>query len=288
MKNKISFSIPGLFLLRKLNVAFVNILMKKPYMFNEDVEIGSVYGCFPCSWNGGRGEIWGEFSLAEFDNTVSFFNQKNIQVRLTLTNQFLKEDDMFDYVGNLLCSTINKYKINAANVRSQILWKYLDDAYPQIQKIMSTTLRISDVNEINEISKNNLLVPDYSIVNNFEVLSQLKNVHNIELLCAEPCHPNCEYRHLHQANSDAVQRYLAGRKFECPYGEYRKTLKELKEHPNYVSLERMRTEYRNLGINQFKISGRQSDPMTVIEHYVEYLIKPEYKDEVRIDLLRSI
>lgn len=288
MEKKINFSIPGLFLLNKLNVTLVEILRKKPFVLNDDVVIGSVYGCFPCSWNGGRGEVWGDFSFDEFENLVRFFNENNIQIRLTLTNQFLKEEDTFDYVGNSLCKIIDKYKINAVNVRSPILWEYLDRTYPQLQKIVSTTLRVSDVNKINEITEKNLLVPDYSIVNNFKILSQLKNVHNIELLCAEPCHVNCQYRHLHQANSDAVQRYLTGQRFECPYGEYRKTLKELMDHPNYISLDKMRKEYKEIGINQFKISGRQSDPMTVIEHYVNYLIKPEYKDEVRIDLLRSV
>ena len=58
--------------------------------------------------------------------------------------------------------------------------------------------------------------------------------------------------------------------------------------PNYISLERIRNEYLNKGFSKFKISGRQSDPRTVIEHYVEYLIKPEYQDEIRLDLLNVL
>lgn len=123
MEQKISFSLPGLYLLNKLNRTLIRILDERPFVLNDDVRIGSVYGSFPCEWNGGRGEIWGRYSFNEFDETVKMYNSHGIQVRLTFTNQFVEEEDLNDYIGNSLSEILynNNEIINAVNLRSPVL-----------------------------------------------------------------------------------------------------------------------------------------------------------------------
>lgn len=40
-----------------------------------------------------------------------------------------------------------------------------------------------------------------------------------------------------------------------------------------------------MGFNNFKIEGRVLSKPNVIESYVYYLVKPEYRDRVRLDML---
>ena len=42
--------------------------------------------------------------------------------------------------------------------------------------------------------------------------------------------------------------------------------------------------YADMGYEHFKIEGRTMHPMNVIESYVYYMAKPEYKDMVRLKL----
>ena len=54
---------------------------------------------------------------------------------------------------------------------------------------------------------------------------------------------------------------------------------------HYVSIDDIRDVYLPLGINKFKISGRSDHPVNIIENYVNYFVKPEYRDTVRNKLL---
>ena len=40
-----------------------------------------------------------------------------------------------------------------------------------------------------------------------------------------------------------------------------------------------------MGYENFKIEGRSVPDVNVLENYVYYMIKPEYRDEARLDML---
>jgi hypothetical protein len=42
------------------------------------------------------------------------------------------------------------------------------------------------------------------------------------------------------------------------------------------------------GFREFKIEGRKLNQYEVIEYYIYYLVKPEYRDKVRVDLIFEI
>jgi hypothetical protein len=52
-------------------------------------------------WNGGRC-ITGDFLLAEAINTIEEYNNRNIAIRFTYTNNSLTEDLYLDKVCNLM------------------------------------------------------------------------------------------------------------------------------------------------------------------------------------------
>jgi hypothetical protein len=63
--------------------------------------------------------------------------------------------------------------------------------------VNSTTLGITDIDQVNNISKNEIYVLYYGKNNDNNYLKSLKYPENIEILCAETCIPNCPYRSKH-------------------------------------------------------------------------------------------
>ena len=47
----------------------------------------------------------------------------------------------------------------------------------------------------------------------------------------------------------------------------------------------MRNELLPIGLNKFKLSGRNSSLRMVIENYTRYFVKPEFQDEIRLELI---
>ncbi|WP_347492698.1 hypothetical protein [Ruminococcus flavefaciens] len=43
-----------------------------------------------------------------------------------------------------------------------------------------------------------------------------------------------------------------------------------------------------MGFNQFKIEGRTFDIFNLMEHYLYYMVKPEYINKARLTLLRNM
>jgi hypothetical protein len=43
-----------------------------------------------------------------------------------------------------------------------------------------------------------------------------------------------------------------------------------------------------MGFEQFKIEGRTFETFNLLEHYMYYMIKPECRDEARLEFLRLL
>ena len=52
MEEKILLSLPGLYQFTNLNLATIDLMEQVPEKFNQDVVVDSMYGSFPCTWNG--------------------------------------------------------------------------------------------------------------------------------------------------------------------------------------------------------------------------------------------
>lgn len=290
--NKIEISLPGLYYLSSLNVKIIELMEKHPEKFNDNIFIGSVYGSFPVIWNGGR-PLEGDFTCLDVANAVKFYNSRGIKVRYTFTNLFCGGDRVYDTKGNRIlqitkeCQTL-KNEINVANPE---LRKYFEENYPEFGLITSTTLCLKEVEEIDKASEKGLVVPDYSINDNFEKLSMLKHPENIELVATETCTDNCPVRPKHYVSQSTSQLIENENPIICYLVEEVSPkivgLPKIRARKKRIKYKDIEDKYLPLGINKFKLVGRKGDSIMTVEDYVEFLIKPEYKDEVRIDLLEA-
>lgn len=289
---KIELSLPGFYgQIKDVTETVIKLMEKYPEKFNEDVFIGSVYGSYPCIFNGGR-ILEGDFNIKDVAKDLDFLNSRNIKARYTFTNCMLRESDLCDCVSNEILNEIvaNQKMKNDINFGSEIMKKYIETKFPDLFNLVySTTFCISDVDKINEISKNYLIVPDYTVNNDFEKLAKLTNPENTEFLLNDACVDHCPVRRKHYEHySNYIlkreKEFMTCAAFNDDFNYYR-NLKNIKHH---IYLKDIYEKYLPLGINKFKIAGRKMDILATIEGLLEYIAKPEYRDEIRFDILWTV
>lgn len=301
----IEFSIPDFWQMSLLNSYLINAKKGFPELFYDDVKITSCFGSFPCIWNGSRGRISGMHTKNSMIRVLEFFNSNNISIRHTFTNRFLYDTDIYDrncnQICELTCEAGEKYNIqNGCIIYDEKLEEYIRKKYPSLKIIYSTTKELTDINEINQYCEKGLVIPSYNLNHNIEVLKQFKYPENIELLCVEQgCLPNCPHRGKHQDYvSKAILNELTS--IDSPINEYNCPL--LQEpyinwyqwcnNPEvYIPLNQIHQEYLPLGFNKFKIAGRGYTLgvlLNNIESYLNFLVKPQYQNFLRIELLNLI
>lgn len=281
---KILFSLPDFYGYYDLNLNLVHLMEIYPGYFRDNVAIDSVYGTFPgCIWNGGRVQ-YGGCSLENMQATIAGYNQKKISVRFTFTNRQITGRHHFDYYGNTILQIADN-GLNGVNTSQDKFAEYIQQNYPSYYIINSTTRNIKTVEEVNQISENRLTVIPYTM-NNTDAITQLTHPEHIEILCCETCIDDCPNRSHHYDVLSTAQMLRPTEMFKCPHGcemyYYYETVPTRKHH---ITPEDIENKYLPLGFNQFKISGRNDSIINVIERYVTYLAKPEYRDTVRNHLL---
>lgn len=283
-KDTIYFSIPDFYNLYNLNMNLVRLMSDYPGWFRDNVKIDSMYGTFPgCIWNSGRGQF-GQAPLENIVQTVGSINKLGISVRYTFTNGLITGRHFKDYYGNMILQATDS-GMNGINVAVDSFADYLQMNYPNYYLLWSTTKGANTVEEINELSKDRLTVPPYTM-NNTDAVVKFEHPENIELLCCEACIDNCPNRAAHYEDIAKGQMLLPSKGFKCPHNcemyYYHDIVPGRKHH---ITIESIEEDYLPIGINKFKISGRNDNVINVIERYVEYLPKPEHKDQVRNHLL---
>ena len=284
-KTKILFSLPD-FYGNFDQIMFLNYLKHAmPQFFRDNCVIDSAYGTIPgCIWNGGRTQL-GTAPRDNIDETFRNYANEGISVRLTFTNKFINESDLNDRFCNNVLKAAQSFGENGVNTCSDILANYIRKNYPSLYLINSTTRPVKTIEEINELSKDTLTVPPYTI-NNTEAIDSLKYPDNIELLCCEACIDNCPNRKTHYDTISKAQMFEPTEPFMCPHGceqYYYYDLVPKRKH--HISIDDIEEMYLPRGINKFKISGRNDNTINVIERFVNYFAKPEYRDHVRNMLL---
>lgn len=291
----------------KFNVVFLEFLANKPQYFREGVEISSVYGVFPPSiWNGGRTQ--GGVCDKNFIKTViNTFNGRGIPLRFTFTNPMLEKKHLNDE----FCNMVMHYADNGMNeviVVSPMLEEYIRKNYPSFKITSSTCKRITDSEQLySEIEKDyHIIVIDYDLNHNFEILEKIPDKKKCELLVNACCNPGCQIRSEHYqaigiqqiAYSNHVKKYQ-----NVPFD----TKKLLIEHPeiqkfadcpcatrslfdviklkNHISPDEIWDKYIPMGFEQFKLEGRTFETLNLLEHYMHYMILPEYKDQARFEFM---
>lgn len=288
--NTIYYSLPDFYNFYNLNTYILQCKKEHPGYFRDNIKIDSMYGTFPgCIWNSGRTQ----FGMAIYENieaTIRSLLDLGISVRFTFTNGKLEPRHFKDYYGNVILEVADKLSSTSktkcgVNVSNPDFANYILDKYPNLYLMWSTTMGIKDVETINELSKDRLLVIPYQM-NNTDIIDSFEHPENIEVLCCETCIDNCPDRQFHYSMLSASQLITPCEPFSCPHGcenyYYYDTVPTRKHH---ISPEMIESHYLPRGINKFKISGRNDNIINVVERYVNYLIKPEYRDNARNKIL---
>jgi len=294
----INFHLPSFAENFELNILLYEVMQMKPEFFHNDIKIASVYGTFPSSlWNGGR-TFKGRMDRNYMKEILKQFNQRGIPCRFTFSNPHIREEHLNDSYCNM-CLKMANNGLNEVIVVSPILEAYIRKHYPKYKIVSSTCKQIENPEALKEeLEKDySLVVLDYNWNNKFEDLEKVPLKERCELLINPCCKPNCERRKEHYD-------YI---------GKYHIALSEhLKKHPNkpfkyesfhcdhitpffyqttkystHITPKDIFEKYVPMGFNNFKIEGRSLPLFSVLESYIYYLVKPEYKDEARLFMLLS-
>ena len=280
---KVYFYLPGFCGHFKLCEMLAYAYTFKREMFYDNVEIRAFYDSPNCIWNGGRLLLDRDYDLIHIKDT---FQKYNIPVRFTFTNSLLQEKHLSDKKCNLIAEIFNTGN-NEILCNSSILESYLRETYGNDYRYISSItkcLRDDASQQDAEISKNYFLtVMDFDWNNDFDFLEKIQNKEKCEILADPCCIPNCPNRQKHYQAISEVELYgKTDISFTCSSRGSR--YYELRKYKNYISPQDIEKIYLPLGFNHFKLEGRQMNDLELIEVLVDYLIKDEYKLEVRSNL----
>jgi collagenase-like PrtC family protease len=178
--------------------------------------------------------------------------------------------------------------MNEVLVNSECLESYLCDKYPNFKYIMSTTKCERNLDAINEACKKyHLVVPDYRDNIDDEFMQSLELKDKIEILINPYCNPCCQRRAEHYRGLS--QQQLEFNNVPCMIcsDEHNSFLEALNMYPTVLKTGDI-TRLIDMGFTNFKIEGRTNHNVDVIESYVYYMVKPEFKDEVRCKLIKKL
>lgn len=305
------FHIPDFWKHLDLNLNLLDLMKEHPEYF-RDVQIVSTYGCFaPALWNGGRA-IAGNTPTALIKWTIEEFNKRGVPIRYTFTNPTLTEADLRDPFCNMICREANN-GFNEIIINLPFLESYIREKYPKYPLTSSTVKQIEDYDQlIAELEKDyKLVVLDYNWNNDFEKLEKIpvEMRGRCEILINPYCVPHCPRRGEHyrvlgrsqRAASEMSQRALQSfarrgappaqnplkeaSEFNCKNTSY--NFYEIVDYKTFISNDLIFGKYLEMGFDNFKIEGRVLSTPNVVESYVYYLVKPEFRDIVRLKLLTA-
>jgi len=282
----VKFFLPEFYGNFRLIILLDDLIKQAPQLFFDDIKIGAVYGCFPGSiWNGGR-VILGHCTKQEMSFAITELNERDIAIRYTYTNPLLEEHHLFDTFCNL-CMEMGDNGKNEVLVNSPLLEDYIRKSYPSYSIVSSTTKCIKDMEAIQrELEQDYALVVLDSAMNNTEELFLLDHKEKIELIANHYCQDNCPRRKEHYDAVGRCQLEFSEIDFQgC--SNINRDFYQVMENRSFITTEDIFGRYKEAGFVNFKLDGRGFNKYKVMESFVYYLVKPEYRDRVRLSILKS-
>lgn len=292
----LKFSLAGYYSHYKSNMALLVTYRAKREWFFDDIEIDSVFGCLPATlWSGCRiiapNNYCNPYKAEIYDLRDDYYSV-DVNLRHTYTNGCLTPEMFLDY-RCLEWTRACEKPGNSIILVDPNLKEFLHERFPQYSFIWSTSLCLKDIDKINELSKEDMVVLDYTFnySNKFE---KLKHPENIEVMLSEACRDNCPYRSDHYNTeskiiiNDEKTRHLL---LECKDYDFKRPISFydlLKDHKATLNNEQIRELNSKYNLTHFKIAGRDYSELNYIESLMYYLVKPEYRDHLRILLLREV
>lgn len=281
------FHLPGLFEFYELYRLFLALFYEHREYFYNWCEIGSIYGApTDCPWGGGRTS----FGAENPEEVLALLRRYGISGRLTFSNSLLQKKHLSDTKCNALCALFaeNKGVQNGIIIHSDLLLEYLQENYPELYFVSSTTKVLTDFEQfVSEVKRDDFryVVPDFRFNKQFDKLQTLSKSEKdkVEFLCNECCPFACKDR---KRCYEAVSRKNLG---ESGCG-HRCTANDLEEgyrfskamkNPGFIGVTDIQEKYLPMGFTNFKIEGRGLGSALILEFLLYYLTKPEYQLVVR-------
>ena len=285
-----------------LNLMLKKLIEREPDAFYDGVTVGSMYGEFPSSiFNGGRCR-GGMFPEKDIRYVISELAKEGISLRYTYTNPLITEKHLSDaHCNNCLRLAQREDRTNAVILTSPLLESYVREKYPNYRIVSSTCKQITDFDRLcEELEKYDWVVLDYNLNNNWELLEKLPHKERCELLVNAVCTPACPRRKAHyeflaRIQIDYVEHlkkygpnapYTQKERFPCPYAE--NMIYDTTEYSTHIRPQDIYEKYVPMGFENFKIEGRSNNLFNVMETYLYYMVKPEHRDEMRLNYLLSL
>lgn len=286
-EKKIKYHLPGLFEFYELYDMYLPLTKEHPEYFYEWCEIGSIYGApADCIWGGGRVG----FGDAEPEKVKELTEKYGISSRLTFSNSLLTKEHLSDKKCNEICRIFeSKDKVqNGIIIHSDLLKEYIKANYPEYYLISSTTKVITEYPEfVKELDKEDFsfVVMDFRLNKELDKLKKLSDGQKdkTEFLCNECCDMGCTER---KKCYETVSRKSLGEDCEehiCKSsdGNQGYSFARAQKNLGFIGTDEICNVYRPMGFTNFKLEGRGLGSAMVFEILLYYMVKPEYRINVR-------
>ena len=282
---KAYFHLPGLFEFYELYKIFLPLFRDHREYFYDWCEIGSIYGApADCLWGGGRVEGKNQDASQVFALTDAF----GISARLTFSNSLLTEESLSDKKCNRLCRQLSRSGKNGVIVYSDLLLEYLQENYPDLYFVSSTTKVLTNWKDFTaELDRDSFryVVPDFRLNKQFEKLKALPNFqkNKIEFLCNECCDFSCTDRKECYKDVSRMNLGVIASPHICPHLNSNSgySFAKAMENPGFISTDQIINIYMPMGFSNFKLEGRGLGSAMVLEFLLYYMVKPQYQIHVR-------
>ena len=191
------------------------------------------------------------------------------------TNTQLNEHSVYDIYSNNILQISDKPNCYAV-VYNQFLAKYIKEKYSNIKLIKPQILEDEANNAIYD-----LYISGYrNYLNNTDKILQESKKYIVSLNSFEK-----EDKELYDRKSTEILEFQT-----INYNNYPlkyNTFEELKTDADFVSIEKLE-EMVQAGINKFFINNCPNNIYETIEMFIYYLIKEEYQDKTRLNIIKSM
>ncbi len=290
-ESAVNFYLPGLdtdFL--NFFVEFAKYSKRHSERFMDNLRIASFYGTFKNAiWAGGRLSHGMMPEPIDVEDSIHKINDAGVAARFTFTNSVIEERHLNDTYCNFLMEVANNGK-NEVLVNSPVLENYLRKQYPNFKYIQSITACEHNIDKINQATeKYDLVVLDFHDNKKEAFLNEIKHKDKIEILIDGFCPTECCFSKKHYENISKINCFQGNeneggclQKNRTPQKSFYDGLK-LRKDTN-LTFDEVYRKYYNMGFRHFKLVGRNEPSFYVFESLIYYLVKPEFRDEVRAEL----
>ncbi len=259
----------------KLGHKLIELKTSYPKIFRENIDTINLHGHFSyCIWSSEYSDR-NFIPIEEVQRVLYIANNNNCGIYYDFTNTQLNEHSVYDLYSNNILQVSDKPNFYAV-VYNQSLAKYIKEKYSNIKLIKPQILEDETNNEIYD-----LYISGYrNYLNNTDKILPEAEKYILNLNFFEK-----EDKELYDRKSSEILEFqtVNYNNYPLKYNNF----EELKSDSDFVSLEKLE-EIAQAGIDKFLIKNSPNNIYETIDLFIYYLIKEEYHDKARLNIVKSM